>query len=80
MGAWTEIVDFTFTANETSKPFTGLNITKDDFIKVVVSNVNGSSSFSTPGITRGIGSFSSFGSSGSKPKKPKPYQMYSQKW
>jgi hypothetical protein len=37
MGAWTEIVDFTFTANETSRAFTGLNITKDDFIKVTIS-------------------------------------------
>jgi hypothetical protein len=41
MGAWTEIVDFTFTANETSRSFTGLNITKDDFIKVVATFVNG---------------------------------------
>jgi hypothetical protein len=39
MGAWTEIVDFTFTANETSRAFTGLNITKDDFIKVVTTIV-----------------------------------------
>jgi hypothetical protein len=39
MGAWTEIVDFTFTANETSRAFTGLNITKDDFIKVVITHV-----------------------------------------
>jgi len=43
MGAWTEIVDFTFTADETSRAFTGLNITKDDFIKVVVTQVNGAS-------------------------------------
>ena len=35
MGAWTEIVDFTFTANETSRTFSGLSITEDDFIKVV---------------------------------------------
>jgi hypothetical protein len=44
MGAWTEIVDFTFTANETSRTFSGLNITKDDFIKVVATITNGSSS------------------------------------
>jgi hypothetical protein len=44
MGAWTEIVDFTFTANETSRAFTGLSIGKGDFIKVVVTHVNGSSS------------------------------------
>jgi hypothetical protein len=37
MGAYTELVDFTFTANETSRAFTGLNITKDDFIKVTIS-------------------------------------------
>jgi hypothetical protein len=42
MGAWTEIVDFTFTANETSRAFTGLNITKDDFIKVVFHLKDGS--------------------------------------
>jgi hypothetical protein len=42
MGAWTEIVDFTFTANETSRAFTGLNITKDDFIKVVFTHLRGS--------------------------------------
>jgi hypothetical protein len=41
MGAWTEIVDFTFTANETSRAFTGLNITKDDFIKVVLTATHG---------------------------------------
>jgi len=40
MGAYTEIVDFTFTANETSRTFSGLNITKDDFIKVVATIVN----------------------------------------
>jgi hypothetical protein len=44
MGAYTELVDFTFTANETSRSFTGLNITKDDFIKIVVTQVNGSAS------------------------------------
>jgi hypothetical protein len=36
MGAWTEIVDFTFTANETSRSFSGLSITEDDFIKIVL--------------------------------------------
>jgi hypothetical protein len=44
MGAWTEIVDFTFTANETTRAFTGLNITKDDFIKIVFNHVNPNSS------------------------------------
>ena len=43
MGAWTEIVDFTFTANETSRTFSGLNITKNDFIKVVFTHVNSTS-------------------------------------
>ena len=38
MGAWQEIVDYTFTANETSRTFTGFGtITKDDFVKVEVS-------------------------------------------
>jgi hypothetical protein len=40
MGAWTEIVDFTFTANETSRTFSGLSITKNDFIKVVFTSTN----------------------------------------
>jgi hypothetical protein len=40
MGAWTEIVDFTFTANETSRSFTGLSIGKNDFIKVVFTSTN----------------------------------------
>jgi len=44
MGAWTELVDFTFTADETSRAFSGLSITKDDFIKIVFTNVNGSGS------------------------------------
>jgi hypothetical protein len=44
MGAWTEIVDFTFTANETSRAFSGLNITKDDFIKIVTNISNGTGS------------------------------------
>jgi hypothetical protein len=35
MGAWTEIVDFTFTANETSRTFSGLSIGKGDFLKIV---------------------------------------------
>jgi hypothetical protein len=41
MGAYTELVDFTFTANETSRTFSGLNITKDDFIKVVMTLTTG---------------------------------------
>jgi hypothetical protein len=61
MGAYTEIVDFTFTANETSRAFTGLNITKDDFIKIVVTQVNGSSSDSIlslfPNTTAGVSGF-----------------------
>ena len=40
MGAYTELVDFTFTADETSRTFSGLNITKDDFIKIVFTHVN----------------------------------------
>jgi hypothetical protein len=44
MGAYTELVDFTFTANETSRTFSGLSITEDDFIKIVFTNVNGSGS------------------------------------
>jgi hypothetical protein len=43
MGAYTELVDFTFTANETSRTFSGLNITKDDFIKIIITHVNASS-------------------------------------
>jgi hypothetical protein len=50
MGAWTEIVDFTFTANETSRAFTGLNITKDDFIKVVATVVNNGGTNSLLGL------------------------------
>jgi len=61
MGAWTEIVDFTFTANETSRAFTGLNITKDDFIKIVITQVNGSSSESSlrlfPNTSAGVTNF-----------------------
>jgi hypothetical protein len=61
MGAWTEIVDFTFTANETTRAFTGLNITKDDFIKIVVTHVNGSSSGSAlklfPNTAAGVTNF-----------------------
>jgi hypothetical protein len=61
MGAWTEIVDFTFTANETSRAFTGLNITKDDFIKIVITQVNGSSSESSlrlfPNTTASVSGF-----------------------
>jgi len=43
MGAWTELVDFTFTANETSRTFSGLSRTEDDFIKIVMTHVNGTS-------------------------------------
>jgi hypothetical protein len=61
MGAWTEIVDFTFTANETSRAFTGLNITKDDFIKIVFTNVNASTSNSDircfPNTTASVSGF-----------------------
>jgi hypothetical protein len=61
MGAWTEIVDFTFTANETSRAFTGLNITKDDFIKIIVTQVNGSGSNSAvrcfPNTAAGVSGF-----------------------
>jgi hypothetical protein len=46
MGAYKEIVDFTFTANETSRAFTGLNITKDDFIKIIFHWENSHSSSS----------------------------------
>ena len=44
MGAWKEIVDFTWVANETSRTFSGLNITKDDFIKIVFTATNPTSS------------------------------------
>ena len=61
MGAYTEIVDFTFTANETSRSFTGLNITKDDFIKIVITQVNGSGSTSIlklfPNTAAGVSGF-----------------------
>jgi hypothetical protein len=61
MGAWTEIVDFTFTANETSRAFTGLNITKDDFIKIVMTHVNASTSTAGirlfPNTTAGVSGF-----------------------
>jgi hypothetical protein len=40
MGAYTELVDFTFTANETSRTFSGLSIGKGDFIRFVVTAVN----------------------------------------
>jgi hypothetical protein len=61
MGAYTELVDFTFTANETSRTFSGLNITKDDFIKIVFTHVNGSGSNSTvrcfPNTAAGVSGF-----------------------
>jgi hypothetical protein len=60
MGAWTEIVDFTFTANETSRSFTGLNITKDDFIKIVVTHVAlslGTEVRMFPNTTTGVSGF-----------------------
>jgi len=61
MGAWTELVDFTFTANETSRAFTGLSITEDDFIKIVMTHVNGSASSATircfPNTTAGVSGF-----------------------
>jgi hypothetical protein len=41
MGAWTEIVDFTFTANETSREFIlPETITKDDFISFKITHIN----------------------------------------
>ena len=44
MGAWKEIVDYTVPSNTTSVDFTGLNITKDDFIKINTTIVNNDSS------------------------------------
>jgi len=38
MAVWEEIVDYTVPSNTTSVDFTGLNITKDDFIKVVMTD------------------------------------------
>jgi hypothetical protein len=65
MGAYTEIVDFTFTANETSRAFTGLNITKDDFIKIVITQVNAAGSNSDlrlfPNTTAGVSGFDTTG-------------------
>ncbi len=61
MGAWTELVDFTFTADETSRTFSGLSITEDDFIKIVMTQVNGSSSDSRltlfPNTAAGVSGF-----------------------
>ena len=61
MGAYTEIVDFTFTANETSRTFSGLSITKDDFIKIVATITNGSSTETVirlfPNTTVGVSGF-----------------------
>jgi hypothetical protein len=48
MGAWTEIVDYTVASNTTSVVFNDFGtITKDDFIKVVMTHVNGSASGTT---------------------------------
>jgi len=45
MGAWTEITDYTVPSNTTSVVLNTFGtITKDDFIKIVVTNVNNSSS------------------------------------
>ena len=61
MGAWTELVDFTFTANETSRAFSGLSITEDDFIKIVATVTNGSSTETVirlfPNTTVGVSGF-----------------------
>ena len=50
MGAWQEIVDYTVPSNTTQVDFTGLNITKDDFIRVVTTINNTSSGAGTIGI------------------------------
>jgi hypothetical protein len=61
MGAYTELVDFTFTANETSRTFSCLSITEDDFIKIVFTHVDASASGSTigcfPNTTAGVSGF-----------------------
>jgi hypothetical protein len=61
MGAYTEIVDFTFTANETSRTFSGLSITEDDFIKIVITHVNASANNCDirlfPNTTAGVSGF-----------------------
>jgi hypothetical protein len=61
MGAYTELVDFTFTADETSRAFSGLSITENDFIKIVFTHVNGSGSNSAVGLfadtTAGVSGF-----------------------
>lgn len=44
MAVWEEIVDYTVPSNTTSVDFTGLNITKDDFIKVSITHINPQSS------------------------------------
>jgi hypothetical protein len=56
MGAWTELVDYTWAANETSRTFSGLNITKDDFIKIILSTAGtGSSQFALfPNTAAGV--------------------------
>jgi hypothetical protein len=40
MGAWEEIVDYTVPSNTSRVDFTGLNITKNDFIKLVATRTN----------------------------------------
>ena len=45
MGAWEQIVDYTVPSNTTSVDFTGLNITKDDFIKISFTFTGASSLF-----------------------------------
>jgi hypothetical protein len=61
MGAWTELVDYTWAADETSRTFSGLSITKDDFIKIVITQVNGSGSESSlrlfPNTTASVSGF-----------------------
>jgi hypothetical protein len=61
MGAWQEIVDFTFTANETSRTFSGLSITKDDFVKVVFNFKEGANSTTNvalyPNTAAGVSGF-----------------------
>ena len=44
MAVWEEIVDYTVPSNTTSVDFTGLNITKDDFIKIHTTIINPTSS------------------------------------
>jgi hypothetical protein len=61
MGAYTEIVDYTWAADETSRTFSGLSITEDDFIKVVMTFVNNVASEVTircfPNTAAGVSGF-----------------------